>query len=46
MKIGYFTGSTSILEFQTPALLTFSFQWLIIGTEDKNISGKRDEYSK
>ena len=41
-----FTGSTSIVEFQTLPLLTSFLQWLIIDTEDKNISEKRDESSK
>ena len=33
-------------QFQTPPLLTSSLWWLIIGTEDKKISGKRDKSSK
>ena len=33
-------------EFQTPLFVTTFLWWLIIGTEDKKNSGKRDKFSK
>ena len=41
-----FTGSQSLKEFQSPPTLTSFFRWLLLGTELRNVKGKRDEASK
>lgn len=38
-----FTGSGSLMEFQSPPMLTSFLRWLLIGTKIKDVKGKRDE---
>ena len=38
-----FTGSKSMLQFQAPPKLASFVRWLLVGTENKEVKGKRDE---